>query len=860
MPFNKSDNEDADASSIGASSNASSTVSEFLRKLIPRDKWNIFFPSDENEIPKSILGGTNISDDDGEDNDLAMIFDPIGHGGAAGVVDDSINKENTNKDNDVNKTMMTEESDQSSAWFFGTGDDAATIEDVISSTDSSSGGDLKIGEFDDYDKYQSSSIGDRLDDDHIIITGLDGIQIINDNKKKNSKSKSARTSKGSRKKKCSGGGRGSRKSGSSKSIKTMKNYLYDGSFWLFILTIVLIIILIIMVIVIRPFHRNNGNNNNNNELQTNNSNNDNEVSVINNTEPPSTTATKVSPTASIPSPTVKTRTPTTNSPPSYFGPTYSSSSYSPLSSPVIITTNSPTKSPSALPTYVPSFSPTTKNPTQQPSSANKPTNSPTAKDPITATPIFGIISNEIKNNNISPLQMGPMVGNMTYDSVTLWAYHGLLQEYTMEILLYEEYNNNDGINNDNGIVRKINLVQPRKDRNNAIMETITGLEPSTKYKYVMYIQGQQVGFGSFRTAPKVSSISLVVSTTINNDVDVELTQRKQDLDGISTGGGAKFDYIVASCMDISIYESQRVWEFIYEQIKPDFAILAGDTIYMKENIDVDSSNGVNFDGYWYRNQLQRSEKYFKQFISNVPMYTTWNNHDYGSEQSYPDKNQKGKINSLRAFSSLWVNPGYGDVDTNDGVYYSYYWGDVHYIVTDDHWYRDPSLENRLGIKQTEWLRQELINSRGTFKVIVIGSDIMQRDWSSDLNNIGTIVRENAINGVLFHAGDIHRNEYKRMVTGGFPYPVTQITSSGIAKVWRRPFVHIKIDTTLDDPSITAHFYGATSKTYNDEDPDLTWTNDPNLKCGDVPSRLTDDETRDKEHTCTETIRLSDLSV
>ena len=93
-----------------------------------------------------------------------------------------------------------------------------------------------------------------------------------------------------------------------------------------------------------------------------------------------------------------------------------------------------------------------------------------------------------------------------------------------------------------------------------------------------------------------------------------------------------------------------------------------------------------------------------------------------------------------------------------------------------------------------------------------------------------------------------------------PYPVTQITSSGIAKVWRRPFAHIKIDTTLDDPAISAYFYGATSKTYNDNDPDLTWTNDPNLKCGNVPSRLTDDETRDKEHTCTETIRLSDLSV
>jgi len=241
-----------------------------------------------------------------------------------------------------------------------------------------------------------------------------------------------------------------------------------------------------------------------------------------------------------------------------------------------------------------------------------------------------------------------------------------------------------------------------------------------------------------------------------------------------------------------------------------------------------------------------------------------------------NKNQKGKLNSLKAWESLWANPGYGIIDSDgtancdgdgegdgdDGVFYSFYWGDVHFIVTDDHWYRDPDTKNRLGTIQTEWVAQELINSSGTFKVIVIGSDIMQRNWSSDLHNIGKVVRENSINGVIFHAGDIHRNEYKRKRHGKhvFPYPVTQITSSGIAKVWRRPFVHIKVDTTIDDPSMTAYFYGATSKTYNDNDPDLTWKNDPNLKCGNVPSRFTDDETRDKEHTCTEMIRLSDLSV
>jgi hypothetical protein len=139
---------------------------------------------------------------------------------------------------------------------------------------------------------------------------------------------------------------------------------------------------------------------------------------------------------------------------------------------------------------------------------------------------------------------------------------------------------------------------------------------------------------------------------------------------------------------------------------------------------------------------------------------------------------------------------------------------------------------------------------GTFKVIVMGSDILQRGWEQDLINIGKTVREYRIEGVLFHAGDIHRNEYKAMdVLDAFPYRVHQITSSGIARVWRRPYAHIRVDTQLDDPTITAHFFGATST--GDE---TTWTNDPNLQCSDIVGK-----DRDKEHKCTQTIRRSYLT-
>ncbi|KAL3907907.1 MAG: hypothetical protein SGILL_008682 [Bacillariaceae sp.] len=128
---------------------------------------------------------------------------------------------------------------------------------------------------------------------------------------------------------------------------------------------------------------------------------------------------------------------------------------------------------------------------------------------------------------------------------------------------------------------------------------------------------------------------------------------------------------------------------------------------------------------------------------------------------------------------------------------------------------------------------------------------MQRGWSSDLENIGAVVTQHRIAGVLFHAGDIHRNEFKiqEYSKDVWPYPVQQITSSGIAMVPRKPYVHIKVDTTVEDPTLTAFFYGA-SRTNGQRN---TWINDPDLTCTSI---VGDD--RGAEHRCTQTINLSSL--
>jgi len=439
------------------------------------------------------------------------------------------------------------------------------------------------------------------------------------------------------------------------------------------------------------------------------------------------------------------------------------------------------------------------------------------------------------------LTMGPMVGHTTHESVTLWAYYNRPSAYRQE----ENYNLEIRLSDSTGPVETREQAERDPQRNNAVFATFSDLKPNTVYSYEMRILDQLVGNGSFKTAPLPSFLPAQSVTT---------TRSRDNSRVLEPGSnGVAFEYVLTSCMDPLEHPVQKAWEAIptTDNVRsyPDFALMVGDTMYLKEGIDIHPNRGVLFDRYWYRNFQQRTEPHFADFVRQTPTYAVWNNHDYGSDES--DRFQPGKGESLRAWRGLWPNPESPGMQTNSGIYYSFYWGDVHYIVTDDHWNRDYGRENRWGNVQTNWIISELLASRGTFKVIVIGSDIMQRGWGSDLENLGAAVKEHKINGIIFNAGDIHRNEYKRVKNGAFPYPVTQISSSGIAKVWRKPFAKIAVDTTVDDPYIRVRFFGATKES---NDNDVTWNNDPDLVCS-----MVEGEDREKEHSCTETIRLSDIS-
>jgi alkaline phosphatase D len=246
-----------------------------------------------------------------------------------------------------------------------------------------------------------------------------------------------------------------------------------------------------------------------------------------------------------------------------------------------------------------------------------------------------------------------------------------------------------------------------------------------------------------------------------------------------------------------------------------------------------------------RNLQQRDESHFAHFIKSIPTYGGWDDHDYGKNDAEHD--QPGKEIALAAWKDLWPNP-YPDTVQFPGNYYSYSWGDADFFVLDCRWYRNSKTGTLFGTPQLEWLSEQLVASKATFKIVVSGSDVMADSMGDDVRRIGKVVAANGISGVLFNSGDIHRNEFKVQELEGWPYPVMQITSSGIGRVWRRPYAIVNVDTSLPDPEVVAQFYSADSS-----DAYTSWSNDANLRCSDVQGN------NDKESFCTERIRLSDLT-
>jgi len=206
----------------------------------------------------------------------------------------------------------------------------------------------------------------------------------------------------------------------------------------------------------------------------------------------------------------------------------------------------------------------------------------------------------------------------------------------------------------------------------------------------------------------------------------------------------------------------------------DLMIWGGDNLYLRE-VDFDSESGI-----WYRYSHDRAAPDLQRFFAAMPHYATWDDHDYGSNDS--NKSFELKDITLKAFQTYWGNISWGEPD-NPGVYGRFTYGDAAFFLMDDRYYRDDDdlladdadgIKTQYGKRQREWLKQSLLATKRlkhfTFMFIVTGGQVIT-DFGGTSETFGMFPEEreeildfiaaNQITGVIFLSGDVHFTELAR---------------------------------------------------------------------------------------------------
>lgn len=265
---------------------------------------------------------------------------------------------------------------------------------------------------------------------------------------------------------------------------------------------------------------------------------------------------------------------------------------------------------------------------------------------------------------------------------------------------------------------------------------------------------------------------------------------------------------------------QDFWPAILDN-QPDLWIWDGDNIY-----------GDSTD------QETISKKYTTQFFSPeykifrmaVPIIGTWDDHDFGENNS--GKWFAAKEMTQRLALDFLEEPENSLRRDQKGIYASYSFGPegkmVKLMLVDNRYHADhpgPKAD-LLGIDQWVWLENELLTSRAQVNLIVSGTQVIPEDhpyekWANfpkSRKRLLDFIRKNRIPGVIFLSGDRHIHEFSLKQDEETLYPLIDFTSSGMTHYFKEftgepnryrygkvyagtGFGQISIDWEQSDPAI-----------------------------------------------------------
>lgn len=365
-------------------------------------------------------------------------------------------------------------------------------------------------------------------------------------------------------------------------------------------------------------------------------------------------------------------------------------------------------------------------------------------------------------NSATAVVNGPMVGAVYQRSARVWAQ--LSQMRDKKAVAWIDYQAIGSAGETIGTPKSSTKRELTPEQSSAIW-VLEGLEPGTLYRYrVSWQQGRHrhasvahelrtEALWQWRTDPPDARI-LASSCSYTNEP-------ASDRPGTPYGQSA------------GIFTSMA-------KRQPDLTLWMGDNIYLREG-DFDDRAAMR-----RRYDQWRSVPELAGLMNTGRHLATWDDHDYGVNDS--NSSNPSKETSLELFKQYWANPSYG-MPGLPGVFTQYRISDVEVFLLDARWYRDSDKtidEDRrmFGDGQLRWLKNALLNSTATFKLVVSGSQMLNlknrfEGWHNfpreSQDFLGWLDRQK-VPGVMLLSGDRHFSVLLQQERSG-NYPLYELTCS-----------------------------------------------------------------------------------
>ena len=294
---------------------------------------------------------------------------------------------------------------------------------------------------------------------------------------------------------------------------------------------------------------------------------------------------------------------------------------------------------------------------------------------------------------------------------------------------------------------------------------IDGLEPGTAYSYRVKLNGRPVAIPGklmFQTQPFWKWRSEPPAFRVVTGSCAYVNDASYDRPGKPYG------------------DSYGIFTRMAEQ-SPDMMLWLGDNVYLRE---------ADFDSRWgmaERYRHTRALPELQPLLHSTHHYAIWDDHDYGPNEA--NRSFVLKDQSLALFKRYWSNPAYG-LPEEPGIFTSFTFRDIDFFLLDNRYQRnsdqapDTPHKSMLGGNQLAWLKDALLRSKAPFKIIVNGSQMLNRfeareSWSNfpaERADFLGWLNETGISGVLFLSGDTHFSALTKLERD-YNYPLYELSCS-----------------------------------------------------------------------------------